>query len=366
MVDSFCSLVRITSLSGHEATVAEALARQLTELGLSVEFDKAHEPIGGEVGNLIAKLPATDPYLPTLMLQSHMDTVTPGHGISPQVGEEFITSAGDTILGADAKAGINVILHAVREVVSLDIAHGELQVVLCIAEETGLFGARYLDYSAVSPAYCFVFDGGRQAGGMVIGAPSAYKLTWEVRGKAAHAGVHPEQGINAVQAAAAGIARMRLGRIDFETTSNVGIISGGQARNIVPDCCMVEAEARSHDHDKLESQLAHMTMCMAHAAEEYGAEFVEVERVLSYKRFRLEEEAPIVRIASSAAEAIGIEPSTEIGGGGSDANIFNDRGLPAVICATGAESPHTLTERLNIAEHVRCAEWLVEIVREAR
>jgi tripeptide aminopeptidase len=365
MVDEFCELVRVNSLSGQEAAVAGVLEGKLRALGLEVEYDEAHLPIGGEVGNLIARLPATRPGLPTLMLQSHMDTVTPGRGIEPVVGADTITSAGDTILGADAKAGVVVVLEALREILAAGMEHGELQVVFCIAEETGLFGARYLDYSRVSPDLCFVFDGGCPAGRMTVGAPSAYKLTYQIRGRAAHAGVRPEAGVNAVAAAAAGISRMRLGRLDEESTANVGVISGGQARNIVPDLCTLEAEARSHDEGKLEQQVAHMELCLANAAAEAGAEFVVAERTLSYERFRLDPGERIVQIACRAAESVGLTPTTEIGGGGSDANIFNGRGLPAIICSTGAQQPHTLEERLDIAAMVDSARWLVAIVGEA-
>ena len=365
MTDEFCELVRMDSLSLKEGRVAEALAAKLTDVGLTVEFDNAHEAIGGEVGNLIARLPATDPDRPTLMLQSHMDTVTPGEGIEPLVGETHITSAGDTILGADAKAGVNIILHALREVIESNIPHGELQVVFCIAEETGLNGALHLDYSKISPDYCYVFDGGKQPARMTTAAPSAYKLTFKIQGLAAHAGVRPEAGVNAIYVASQAISRMRLGRIDHETTANIGVIEGGQARNIVPDLCTMLAEARSHDEEKLDNQVAHMTMCLAHAAEENGATFPDPEIEASYRRFSLPDDAPVVQIAWKAAEALGLDPVTEVGGGGSDANVFNEHGIPSVICATGAEGAHTLEESLDIDAMVGCAKWLVEIVRTA-
>lgn len=366
MVDEFCELVRMDSLSGQERRVAEALAAKLRALSLTVEFDRAHLAIGGEVGNLIARLPATDRALPTLMLQSHMDTVTPGEGIEPQVGETHITSDGTTILAADAKAGVEVVLAALREIIATGMPHGELQVVFCIAEETGLNGAKHMDYGMVSPAYAFVLDGGKPAGRMTVGAPSAYAMTYEIRGRAAHAGVRPEAGINAIQAAAQGISRMKLGRLDHETTANVGVIEGGQARNIVPDLCTFQAEARSHDEAKLEAQVAHMRLCLAHAAEEAGAELVVTRIENHYRAFHLADDSLIVQIAIKAAEAIGLEPVTEVGGGGSDANVFNEHGIPALILSTGAEGAHTLTEALEIDEMVKSAQWLVEMVRQAR
>jgi tripeptide aminopeptidase len=366
MIDEFCEFVQVDSLSCKEGRFAALLEERLRALGFAVEYDNAHQAIGGEVGNLIARLPATDASLPTLMLESHMDTVGPGEGIQPVVGETHITSAGNTILGADAKAGCVVILHAVREVVRTGIPHGELQVVYCIAEEIGLLGAYHLDYSRLSPDYCYVFDGGKEPGHMTTAAPSAYKMTYRVRGLAAHAGVRPEAGVNAIVAAAHGIARMKLGRIDFETTANIGVISGGTARNIVPDLCVLKGEARSHDEEKLNRQLAHMRMCLEHAAQETGATLEEPDLEASYRRFHLPDDAPIVRIGWEAAQALGYEPATEMGGGGSDANVFNEHGIPALICATGSEGAHTLEERLDIDAMVGCARWLVEIIRRAR
>lgn len=364
LVSEFCELVRIDSLSLHEKALAEVLAGKLRAMGFSVEFDDAHKALGGEVGNLIAKLPGTRTG-PTLMLQSHMDTVNPGKGIEPLIEGNVIRSAGETILAADAKAGVSVILSGLREVIAQGIPHGDLQVVFCIAEETGLNGAYRLDYSKVSPDLAFVFDGGKAPGQMTTAAPSAYKMTFQVKGLAAHAGVHPEAGVNAIQAAAQGIARMKLGRIDFETTANVGVVQGGQARNIVPDLCTLLAETRSHDEAKLEAQLAHMILCLRHAAEECGASLLEPETETSYRGFRLEDDSEIVRLAWQAAEALGFEPATEAGGGGSDANVFNERGIPALICATGAQGAHTTEETAHIEDMLGCANWLVEIIRRA-
>jgi len=258
-----------------------------------------------------------------------------------------------------------VILNALREVIESGVAHGELQVAFCIAEETGLNGAYHMDYGMVSPDYCFVFDGGKRPGQMTTAAPSAYKMTFKMKGLASHAGVRPEAGVNAIQAASQGIARMHLGRIDHETTANIGVIEGGQARNIVPDLCTMLGEARSHDKEKLDRQVEHMTMCLRHAAEENGAEFFEPEVEASYQSFSLPDDAEVVQIAWRAAEAAGFDPVTEVGGGGSDANVFNEQGIPAVICATGSEGAHTLEEKLNIEAMVGCAKWLVEIVRGA-
>lgn len=363
MADEFQELVRIDSVSGHEGAMAQAMIAKLSALGLAVQQDRAHEPIGGETGNVIARVPATAPGLPVVMINAHLDTVEPGLGIEPQCDEDEISSLGETILAADDKAGITVILAAVREIIASDIAHGELQLVFTIAEEVGLFGARYLDYSLIKADFALVFDGGRDIGTMTVAAPSAQKLDWTVRGLAAHAGVCPEKGINAVQIASEAIAAMKLGRLDHETTANIGTIHGGMARNIVPDTCTVWGEARSHDENKLAAQVTHMQRCFQDAVQAHPGATLEQEIQSSYHRFHLGKDEPVVRIATQAAEALGLPVSYQIGGGGSDANVFNEHGIPAVICSTGARDPHTLTETVSISGMAKAAEWLVEMIK---
>ncbi len=363
LVAEFCELVQIDSPSGGEGTIMAVLAANLEALGLATTRDQAGERIGAETGNLIAKLPATDPGRPVVMLNAHVDTVQPGQGIVPVVEEDTIRSAGETVLGADDKAGVAVILAAVRELLTAPFPHGEVQVVFTIAEEIGLYGAQYLDYSLLSPNYAFVLDGGAQVGEITVGAPSARKMTWKVHGVAAHAGVHPERGTNAIQLAAQAIAAMRLGRLDEETTANIGHIEGGLARNIVPDYCEVWGEARSHCEDKLEAQVAHMRECFRSAAVAYPEGRVEDQVETSYRRFRLSEDDEVVRVAMTAATNLGHTPVLKIGGGGSDANVFNERGIPAVICACGAQGAHSTAETAIISAMVSAVEWLVEAIR---
>jgi tripeptide aminopeptidase len=273
-----------------------------------------------------------------------------------------ICSLSDTILGADDKAGVTVILTALREIIARGLPHGELQVVFTIAEEVGLHGAQGLDYSLINPAYALVFDGGRAIGTMTVAAPSAAKMTWRVRGLAAHAGVCPERGVNAIQLAAQAIAAMNLGRLDHETTANIGQITGGTARNIVPELCELRGETRSHDEAKLQAQVEHMRSCLQQAVSAHPEARLEEELQSSYRSFHLSEEDEVVRVGTVAAQRLGLPVNYEIGGGGSDANIFNERGIPAVICATGACDPHTLTETCSLSAMQQSAEWLVEMI----
>lgn len=367
MSDEFQELVRIDSLSRQEGRVAQAVMDKLSAMGLSPVQDKAHEPIGGETGNVIAKLPATAPGLPAIMINAHLDTVAPGCNICPECRGDDICSISETILGADDKAGITLILAALREIIETNVPHGELQIVFTIAEEVGLYGARYLDMSLVGkPDYCFVFDGGREIGSMTIAAPSAQKMTWRVKGLAAHAGVCPEKGINAVRIAAEAIAAMKLGRLDDESTANIGYIAGGAARNIVPDLCEIWGEARSHNDSKLAAQVTHMQRCFDEAVNAHPGAGLEQEIQSSYHRFRLSEDAEVVRVATAAAEKLGFPVKYEVGGGGSDANVFNEKGIPSLICATGARDPHTLGETVSISGMYKAAQWLVEMVGSSR
>ncbi len=363
MAAEFQELVQIDSLSKQEGRLAQTVMAKLAAMGLTPVQDNAHERIGGETGNIIAKVPATAEGRPAILLNAHLDTVAPGCGIVPECRGDDICSAGDTILGADDKAGITVILAAVREILARRIPHGELQLVFTIAEEIGLYGAQYLDYSLIRADYGFVFDGGRDIGTMTIAAPSAQKMTWKIHGRAAHAGVCPEKGINAIQIAAQAIAAMKIGRLDEESTANIGYIHGGEARNIVPEICEIWGEARSHSEAKLAAQASHMQRCFEEAVRAYEGARLEYEIQTSYRRFRLQESEPVVQIATQAARRLGLPVKYEIGGGGSDANVFNEKGIPCVICATGARDPHTLEESVSISAMAQAARWLVEIVR---
>jgi tripeptide aminopeptidase len=354
-LDLFLSLVRTPSLSGNEHAVAGLVAGHLRDLGLDPRLDAS--------GNLLAFVPPHDPRGSVMLLNAHLDTVVHDHPIVPLVEGDVVRSDGTTILGADDKAGITLILLAVRRVLEQGLPHPGLWLVFTVAEETGLHGAQALDYARLDPwpGLGFVLDGGWEPGQMVTGAPSAMSLDVTITGRAAHAGVCPEQGINALQVAAQALAGMLRGRLDPETTANVGTIRGGSARNIVPETCFLEAEARSYDEAKLAAQVAHMQARFEQAAAEVGAQ-VAVEVSRSYTTFALGADAPPVVRATAAAERLGLTPATILGGGGSDANVFNGQGIPCLMLATGGAHPHTPAEELRIPQALSCLEWLVGIV----
>ncbi len=358
MTAEFCELVRVDSLSLHEAQVNAMICDKLAEMGIEAETDDAAEELGGEAGNLIAHVPGTAG-APTVMLNAHTDTVEPGRGISPQVDGTRITSDGTTVLGGDDKAGCTIILTTLRHLLEENLPHPPLTVVFTVAEEIGLCGAKTLDYDAIEAEMGYVLDGGRTMGVITHAAPSAYRLRWEVRGVAAHAGVCPENGINSIRIAAEAIAEIPMSRLDDETTANIGVIRGGEATNIVPELTVVRGETRSHDDDKLERQKDTMLSAFEAAAERHEGE-VEAEAEMSYRSFDIERDESVLDYAWRASEALGFEPQTERGGGGSDANIFNAHGIPSVILATGPAEVHTVNEWVDAERMAESARWLTE------
>jgi len=363
LVSLFCELVQIDSLSKHEAAFANVIKDKLASLGLNTTDDGAGSRIDGDCGNLICRVPATAEGFPVIMLNTHLDTVGEDTGIEPVVEEDEIHSAGNTILGADAKAGIVIILSTLQVLDDQELPHGELVIVFTVAEEPGLVGAQHLDYEMLQPLpqIAYVLDGGVTPGEITTQAPYADKISFEVQGKAAHAGVEPEKGINAIHVAARAVSQMKLGRLDEESTANIGTIQGGSATSIVPEVITFEGEARSHQEEKLTRQIQHMRQKVEEAAAKAGAE-AKITTERSYNGFTLCPDDEVVQRGIAAAQKVGLQPSLHKGGGGSDANIFNEHGIPSVIVATGAHKPHTSEELLRIPSMLKCFEWLLAIL----
>ena len=360
MVEQLLTFIRIPSPSKQEGKMAAAVQEELVSLGVASRVDQAGAKIGGEIGNLIAKVPGTVEG-PSLLLNAHLDNVVTGNGIKPRIEGDRIVSDGSTILGADDKVGVVAILELVRDLKEKNITHLPLELVFTVAEEIGLWGAKHLDYTQIESKVGFALDGGGPIGGFVVQAPSQDSLGVVVLGKAAHAGVHPEEGINAIAIASQAIAEMRLGRIDKETTANIGIIKGGQASNIVPDRVEIWGEARSHDEQKLAQQVEHMVERFKSAAAQAGGE-AEVEASRSYHAYRLTEDSPSVQIGLAAARQIGRESELKVGGGGSDANIFNAQGISVAIPSTGNEKPHSTEEYVSLPELDKLGEMMLALV----
>ena len=356
LVQTFLTLVRIDSPSGHEQDIGEHLLRQLRTWTPHVERDDA--------GNVIAHLEGTKSG-PAILLNAHMDTVGTDRGIVPVIRDGVIYSEGETILGADDKSGLAIILEVLQTLADHpDIPRPRLDVVFTVGEERGLEGARALDMTRLRAQRGVVLDSGGPIGTIIVAAPYQDQHHFVVHGRASHAGAEPEKGINAIQVAAHAIARMRMGRIDEETTANVGRIEGGVATNIVPARVEVHAEARSRTESKLVAQTEHMKQAFEDAAKAFGAT-VEAHIRRLYNGYRHPVDSPLVRWVADAARRLGIEPRYREAGGGTDANVFNERGLPAVVISTGQTAVHTPNEHIAIQDLYDGARWVLEIVRSA-
>ena len=367
LIGEFIELVQVDSESGAERKLADLLKEKLNVLGLQVFEDEAgsYVEVGQRTGNIIATLPANGGQGPLLLFSAHMDTVKPGQGVKPVRQNGVITSSGDTILGSDDKAGIAAILESLRVLQEQNILHGGLQVVFTVGEEIGLMGAKGLDYSRLQAKIGFVLDSGGPTGEIIIKAPTQYSFKATIKGKAAHAGIAPEQGINAIVVASQGIAGMKVGRIDEETTSNIGLISGGVATNIVPEKVAIQGEARSISPSKAKAQIDHMMEELRRAAERVGAK-AEIEVVNEYDPINLAPDALPVRIAVKAAEQIGLKPFLGQTGGGSDANIFNGQGIACANLGTGMSKVHTTEEFITEENLLNNARFVLEIVKTAQ
>ena len=361
LLEEFLALVQIDSETKHEAEIAKILKQKFVDLGLDVYEDQTMEQTGHGAGNLICTLKGTNPRSTPIYFTSHMDTVVPGKGVKPSIENGYVVTDGTTILGSDDKAGIAAIFEAIRVLKENNIEHGDLQFIITVGEESGLVGAKALDSSKIHAEFGFALDSDGEVGTIVIAAPTQAKINATITGKSAHAGVAPEKGISAITVAEKAISKMPLGRIDEETTANIGRFEGGQATNIVCEKAYVFAEARSLSNEKLNSQLDKMKHAFTEAAREMGAQ-ADVEINVMYPSFKYGPDDAVVKIASKAVDKIGRTSKLIKSGGGSDANVIAGMGIPTVVLGVGYEEIHTTKERMPIAELNKLAELVVAIV----
>ena len=370
MKDLLIELIKIDSLSRHEYDVAMRLAREMEELGAKVSFDDAGEKVGGNVGNLIAHFHGTAPGTPPLLLSAHMDTVVPGEGVVPILEGEILRTDGRTVLGGDDKSGVAIICEVLRVMKENSLPCSDIDVVFTICEEAGLIGAKCLDVTRLRARTGLVLDSD-SVGFLFTKAPAANRMEFHVHGLEAHAGVCPERGISAIKVAADGISRMRLGRIDHETTANIGVVEGGMAVNIVPNSVVLKAEARSHSQAKLDQQTQHMVQCLEQAAAAHtldidGRRFsasVQAKIERDYDRMDVPDGAPIVQLVHAAAKNLHVQIKTLSTGGGCDANVLNQKGLQVANLSTGMRDIHTVKEWLDLKDLNLSAQVVLEVVR---
>lgn len=337
VLKTFLDLVQIDSLSGEEDGVAELLTKRLNALGAETQHDS--------FGNVIATLRGDGE---PLILSAHMDTVQPGHGIKPILDGEWLHSDSSTILAGDPKAGLTAILEGITSIKEAGRPHRSLQAVLTRGEEVGLLGSRNLDYSLVTAKEGFVFDGEGPVNRITIAAPWQYIVEATVIGRAAHAGVEPEKGIPAIRIAAELITRLPQGRLDHETTANVGMIGGGTARNAVPERCWFRGEFRSHDQQKLDQVRREIEDAVHAVRARYPDATVDVQLEPLYDGYVLPENHMTLAFARRVLAALGKEPELVASGGGTDTNNFRLHGIEAVVVGFGGESFHTVRESVHL------------------
>ena len=357
-------MVKIASLSWQEGDFRDFLKQEWARRGLEVQEDNAGQLLGGQSGNLLVKIPGSATG-PTILLAAHMDTVGPGVCINPVVEDDAcIRSDGTTILGSDDNAGIAAIMEAWDVIQEKQLQHPPLEFLFTIAEEQGLQGAKHFDFSQLQAQLAYVLDSSGPPGSIVMQSPCQNELEYTVYGRAAHAGINPEEGLNAIQIMSRALAVMPCGRVDEETTCNFGVIEGGQARNIVPEICRVKGEARSLCRNKLDRLSEELVGTFKEVVESNGGK-PEVQVKLLYPEVTLQEDQGVVKLAVQAAEKAGIKVRLESTGGGSDASIINGNNIACANLGIGMSAVHTTGEFIRVEDLVDDARWVLSIIQEA-
>lgn len=367
MLAEFKEIVAVPAHSLAERPVFELLQAKLEGLGFTVEEDDAGTKLGGNCGNLWAFLPATagKEQAVRVLLSAHMDGVEPCGGTTVVLKDGVLYSDGTTILGGDDKSGVEGILEGLRLLKEEGAEHGAIQVLFTICEEGGVNGSRCLDRSKLRADVGYALDGEGAPGEIVVGAPGQYKYKISIHGKKAHGGLEPEKGINSIMIAAKALASVkRYGRIDEETTCNIGIIHGGVATNVVPDLVTIEGDARSRNNEKLVAIRDEIVKSIVDAANQCGA---KAEAVVEHKydSFLVPEDSRVVELAKAACAAHGFTPDVTLTGGGSDANFINAYGVPCVILGTGMSNVHTVDEYLKEEDLYNSALMVYGILKAA-
>lgn len=366
LINEFIELVQIDSETGYEAEISKVLHTKFQALGLDIKEDEAATKINHTANNMICHLKGDMPNAPRLFFTAHMDTVTPGKGIKPQIDGDYITSDGTTILGADDKAGIAVIFEVIRQLKEQKLSHGDIQFVITVGEESSLAGAKVLDASLLQADYGYALDSDGAIGSIVTTAPYHAKIRSVISGKSAHAGVAPEKGVSAITVAAKSVAKMKLGRIDEETTANIGYFQGGKSTetNVVVDTVEIVAEARSLSEQKLTDLTAQMQKAVEETANQFGGK-ADVDIEVMYPGFHYTASDHVVQLAQQAATKLGLPSTLLQSGGGSDANIFNGYGIPTVNLSVGYEHIHTTKERIHTDHLVDLTGFVLGIIGQA-
>lgn len=351
LVKNFISLAKINSTSGEEEKIAKDLVKRLKTLGFKVLRDS--------YGNVIGKLAGKGE---PIMLNAHMDTVEPGRDIKPIIEKDIIKTDGTTILGGDPKAGVASILEALTSIKEEGKKHLPLDVVFTREEETSLGGAINLDYSLVSARRGVTFDGEKELHNICISAPGYNRVNVTITGRAAHAGAEPEKGISAIQIASEIIANLELGRIDDETTANIGLIEGGSARNAVPEKAHFKGEIRSRNKKKLERHTQHFKEVFNNILSKYPDAKTEIDITREFDAYFFDENHRVIKHITEIFKEMDITPNLEHSGGGTDVNIFHTHGIEAIVVGTGDYEAHTTREYVVIPQMLQAARFCEKLI----
>jgi len=366
--ETFKYLVEIDSVSREEGEFAKEIKKVLESMGAKTFVDSAGEKTGSDTGNLVAKFKG-NVSAPSLLINAHMDTVQPGKGIKAVLKNGIFTSDGSTILGADDKSSIAVILESLRVLKENGLQYGPIDLVLTICEEIGLLGAKHFDLSLIDAKFGYALDA-TDVDGIIVRAPAANRLEFKIHGKDSHAGAAPEKGINAILLASKAIAGLEIGRIDRETTCNIGIIEGGIATNIVPKLVTVKGEVRSHDNEKLAKVTDDIVSSFKDVVENFrkidskdDLPSLEVYIEKDFPSTDIPEDHHVVAMAVQAGKNLGRKIVCKASGGGADANIFFETGIITGVLGTGMRDMHTVREHVKLDDMVKATELLIEIIK---
>ncbi len=360
LINTFMEYVRIDSETLNEKDMADRLERDLTELGYRVYSDNAGANFGSNGRNVYCYLDGDESYDP-IMISAHIDTVKPGIGIEPIIEDGYIRSKGNTILGSDDKAGVAAIVEALKLAKEQNLKCRPIEAIFSIAEEGGLRGAKNLEFDKIKSKKAIILDSSGDVGHIIVGAPGQTKITAEIIGKPAHAGIAPENGISAISVMSEAITNMKLLRVDEETTANIGTFKAESATNIVCEKAVMIAEARSRSNDKLEAQTNHMVKCLQNACDKYGAKLnCNIEQM--YLSYKVEENDEFLKFVQDKCRELNIIPSNHTSGGGSDSNVYNAKGMKAIVLGIGMEKVHTTDEQIAIEQLEKLADLTLKIM----
>jgi tripeptide aminopeptidase len=364
VLDLFVELAAVPSPPGEERAVADLVTGYLHDCGLKVDEDDTRAETGSTMGNLYTRLEPTASSGEPLLLCAHLDTVPPTASIEPAVEDGVVRNAAGTILGADDKAAVAVMLEAVRRTLAENRPHAGIELLFTPKEEVGLIGAYAFDHTCLAAELGYVYDQAAPIGTVILGAPYSRSLEVTFHGRAAHSGMHPEEGRSAIAAAARAISEMRLGVVDELSTANVGTIRGGTAANVVPEWCTFVAEARSHDEARLADLIQEMQDAITFAAGVADCD-VETKMRKSYRGYRFARTDRAVALAAAALKRCGHDVTYALSGGAADANVFNERGLQCVNLANGMTHIHTRDEHITVADLEAMVEVTLALLDEA-